>query len=1113
MSSGASGSDEKISASKCLPHTQIQPLDSEQKFNTTHDLSSRGATGSDRNIDQTRLDPTAGNRGQYQHPEPHAESGGSVGRDETIQAAKVDPLVSQAQSGETASTATRKNPGLDDEVVDAGRVAPMGEVREEMGSAFAPKFGCAHVIATAEVTLQISQMAVNNHPLLNRFNAAPYFAACLDARVAHDLRVTPQDMTSSSPLNPWATPLDPHPTWTDHAAFPTDDDQLSPSVRRPLSGPGASRQTRRLQLRNAGFRGSAVPTRKVTPKSVSNSTASDNVVSGSDIENVAPILGSASAHEGSLKVQRNRRGGNSPAAVLREIGSVNGGASYSTRSTGKKKKARVSSGMRDLFTAPTPQDTVDTYSDALSPPISTSTRALKPRSVRSKAKMNNKRRSVSGEARLYIEHLETELASAQTQLQAINSPSVTREQSSKMRHLNAEAKQLQDEVAEWEAKYDDRIQEMADEHREVENTLRAHVRRLEEEAEEYRYRLSELEEGIEEARVAAEAAEHANVNLEKRLEIMSELLATSPAKIDLHTETPCREGRIRKRPRSMLPRFPTAGVLTSPERQGGDGSVGRRTQPPSPVLAYTPSWQKDQYSRQEELRRRSSHTASDAGALSDTDSARSAWVEDGDSMTAPTELPPSSTTTEHPPAFNPWTLQAINMSQARSRPARRMRRFGAGAHGMKPLILPSATGWQTETLTAPPLERSETTPTFSFRSKEAEDVMANHGASPDDLLAVRRRASTDADVGTFERLVSNPFLLPPSGPEQVERDDLTPVKGLEASLFSVGEADLSRTDTTAKDHSSLGSNAGRNLVDELYAVRTNESSSSWEDLTSHGVAVESGDRSTEGRHGREDCTVLVTRPSTPSDGLPPSFICGTPQSLATTNIAGAAQLSLWTRLRLLFGDLYRSPMILVRNLVQTAQSRMYIAAPLRSVQWWLVGVLLGPMARRRLLSSHGHRCCTVDDKQEEEDDNDAEVVASQRPLLSHRSPSHGAESAQEEHDEGLEYGTIQTPPPSSPGPRSKSGTMSGKGKKRIQSVAMAQRRCAHCERGHPYWTRHSPWMWLKFSITLAFAVGVAFKDGPASLLKASCGCSQTHMRSASGATRRTVKDRSDSRGV
>ncbi|RMY68617.1 hypothetical protein D0863_06999 [Hortaea werneckii] len=910
-------------------------------------------------------------------------------------------------------------------------------------------------------------------------------------------------MTSSSPLNPWATPLDPQPTWTDQAAYSPDDGQLSPSIRRPLSGPGASRQTRRLQLRNAGFRGSAVPTRKVTPKSVSNSTASDNVVSGSDIENVAPNMGSASAYEGSLKVQRSRRGVNSPAAVLQEIGSVNGGASHSTRSTGKKKKARVSSGMRDLFTAPTPRDTIDTYSDALSPPINTTNRALKPRSVRSKAKMNNKRRSVSGEARLYIEHLENELASAQTQLQAINSPSVTREQSSKMRHLNAEAKQLQDEVAEWEAKYDDRIQEMADEHREAENTLRAHVRRLEDEAEEYRYRLSELEEGIEEARVATEAAEHANVNLEKRLEIMSELLATSPAKIELHTETPCREGRMRKRPKSMLPRFPTAGVLTSPERQGGNDGVGRRTQPPSPVLAFTPSWQKDHLAQQQELRRRSSHPASDAGAVSDTDSALSAWVEDGDGMAALTELPPSSTTTEHPPAFNPWTLQAINMSQARSRPARRMRRFGAGAHGMKPLILPSATGWQAETLTAPPLERSETTPTFSFRSKEAEDVMASHGASPDDLLGVRRRANTDATQGTFERLVSNPFLLPFSGPERLDQDDLTPVKGLEASLLSVGEAQSSRTDTTAKDHSSLESNAGRNLMDELYAVRTNESSSSWEDLTSHEVPVEIGERSIGGRHEPQDCTVLVTRPSTPSDGLSSSFDGGTPHSLGPKNIAGTAQLSLSTRLRLLFGDLYRSPIILVRNLVQTAQSRIYIPAPLRSVQWWLVGVLLGPMARRRLLASHGHRCCVVGD-----DEADAKERESQRPLLSHRHPSHGAEPAQEEPDEGLEYGTLHTTPLSSPGSRSRSGTMSGKGKKRVQSVAMAKRRCAHCEHRHPYWTRHSPWMWLKFSITLAFAVGVAFKDGPASLLKASCGCSQTHMRSASGAARRTMKGKS-----
>ena len=44
--------------------------------------------------------------------------------------------------------------------------------------------------------------------------------------------------------------------------------------------------------------------------------------------------------------------------------------------------------------------------------------------------------------------------------------------------------------------------------------------------------------------------------------------------------------------------------------------------------------------------------------------------------------------------------------------------------------------------------------------------------------------------------------------------------------------------------------------------------------------------------------------------------------------------------------------------------------------------------------------------------------------------------------------------------------------------------CVHHSR-----RKHSPWVWLKFSLTLAFAVGIAFKDGPASLLKTkACAC-------------------------
>ena len=48
-----------------------------------------------------------------------------MGRDETIEGAKIEPL-------EGNKHAEGKGPGLDDEQVDAARIDPMGEVREEM---------------------------------------------------------------------------------------------------------------------------------------------------------------------------------------------------------------------------------------------------------------------------------------------------------------------------------------------------------------------------------------------------------------------------------------------------------------------------------------------------------------------------------------------------------------------------------------------------------------------------------------------------------------------------------------------------------------------------------------------------------------------------------------------------------------------------------------------------------------------------------------------------------------------------------------------------------------------------------------------------------------------
>ena len=65
--------------------------------------------------------------GQYQHTAPHADSQGVVGRDETVQGAKIEPL-----EGGLANQTAIKSSGLDDEAVDSARVAPMGSVREEI---------------------------------------------------------------------------------------------------------------------------------------------------------------------------------------------------------------------------------------------------------------------------------------------------------------------------------------------------------------------------------------------------------------------------------------------------------------------------------------------------------------------------------------------------------------------------------------------------------------------------------------------------------------------------------------------------------------------------------------------------------------------------------------------------------------------------------------------------------------------------------------------------------------------------------------------------------------------------------------------------------------------
>ncbi|KAK5165812.1 uncharacterized protein LTR77_008735 [Saxophila tyrrhenica] len=117
----STGSDAKISG------TKIEPLDStDTKQNQQRDMGGQGVAGSDKNIDQARIGPVGG-KGVGQNPAPHDDVQGVVGRDANVEKVKIDPLVSQAEQ-----STEQPAPGLNDENVSAARVAPLGEVREDM---------------------------------------------------------------------------------------------------------------------------------------------------------------------------------------------------------------------------------------------------------------------------------------------------------------------------------------------------------------------------------------------------------------------------------------------------------------------------------------------------------------------------------------------------------------------------------------------------------------------------------------------------------------------------------------------------------------------------------------------------------------------------------------------------------------------------------------------------------------------------------------------------------------------------------------------------------------------------------------------------------------------
>lgn len=608
----------------------------------------------------------------------------------------------------------------------------------------------------------------------------------------------------------------------------------------------------------------------------------------------------------------------------------------------------------------------------------------------------------------------------------MTSPTVAHARSLKMRALNAESRSLQEQVTAWETKFHERVKDEIEERTKIETGLKARVRMLEEDTESYAQRVKEMQLQLEQTKRALDIAESANVELERRNETFAHLLVTSPIKEDFPINSPFHPRKTHIRQKSMLPRFPTTGSLLGPVTV--------------PVLAPSASVP-NQFQPKDDLGLLGPPLDSLPSVLQTPQSHPDKTIEEESPCTDASSNRDSIISTASLTYSEIMAAGEICQSTGRARPSRRMRRFHAGSVGPKPLLLSSASQLPSVPATAPPYEPHESPPSFPFPDIVPRQI--NFQLSPS---SGRRRALTSIDGLTMAD-----FQL------------LSPGQGLTPLLDSSGESlahlqspNSGISESTPRDFSSLGSAVGRNLFEELRRVK--DTSATTDETSSHPrstpLTIErllhpptwsnpgSGASRTRRRlyHQRSisEQTALPLSPAVPS--LHSLIHARSPKH--NRNNADDNNSPILT----IFSDLWRSPYAIARRCFSRANTSMLTSASVNKLQWWLVNFLLGPMVTRRMM----------------------------------RHPPSNSSEDQQHH---LLLSPIEERILTSRRRARRQGRSSRKASASQNDVAVEDEQVEQETCPHHQLLRHSPWMWIKFSLTLAFAIGVAIKDGPAVLFR------------------------------
>lgn len=637
------------------------------------------------------------------------------------------------------------------------------------------------------------------------------------------------------------------------------------------------------------------------------------------------------------------------------------------------------------------------------------------------------RRSASGiEASKYIEHLESQLAALQTQLTSLTSPSQTRHQSTKLRALNAESQLLRQEVTEWELKFNERIEEHVEQHNILIEGLRAHIRSLERSNDEQQSRITELAADCEERSSYAERVESANYELERRLEFMSELLATSPSKLDLHHSTsPVKP----MRPRSVAaPRLNTNVGPLSPERSSKrmSRSIVGFGFPSSPRGAQMRSDSRaSDMSSIEHILSQSLGSQADVhdGDLNDDD--------DGDAVDD--TLIETPATIDKPTRTLSWMRPKLgeNLAQSppKSRPSRKMRRFYTGSMGPRALILPATTHAGSQPISAPvvlpdtPCPASRGRPT---RHSMSDFPLLREAESPQlpSRPLHRRVATWDVDdMPSSQRRVSDSSSMLA----------LTYQSNLSASIERIRmESERSQ----ALRALSSDSVKGENLEDELARMRRESSVFS----TSRPGTMHGSSSARQLMRVDQSLTLAQTAEEAVVDSnltLYAEFPHGqSPRSQSPGQALVRRRGNVFTLMNIICVRTIDIYTMNARRLFRNAWSSALLSRPVVEFRVWLIRVLLSGLHKKRLL--------------------DARI----RPLTGGR------------REPPLQLMSSPT--------NSMLEELGGPGHTE-ESTASSETDGPHRPSLQPSKLITAPVNWLKFSVTLVFALGIAIKDGPSSL--------------------------------